>query len=335
MSISKELNLAKLAMSNAGKALGAKNFDQAATLYGEAAGHYLNAGGNETNNHIARLNQGSALVSGDREVEALAILDKLQTDGFAVGELTDNFYAAHYNLGLKQIAAAPADLTAVIQSFTSAKTYKETVEVCYRLGDALLQNRDFAAAEIEFKNLLDKGLAPAEFSASLKLNTCCQLISSQAQQGKVLDYNILVDAKNTFDAIDPADQNAYKADADFIVLRLANKYFIDGEVVKAVAVLNSLEALIPGTLETNLKSLEGLALHINENGDHKGAVHFLLGITEAYANSPEAPVSEIAEHARSQADTIVTQDARPGSENLSDHILGNTYTHAEIDTYFA
>jgi hypothetical protein len=331
MSISKELNLAKLAMSNAGKALGAKNFDQAATLYGEAAGHYLNAGGNETNNHIARLNQGSALVSGDREVEALAILDKLQTDGYGVDELTDNLYAAHYNLGLKQ---RTTDLTEAIKNFTAAKTYKETVEVCYRLGDALLQNGEFAEAEIEFTNLLGK-LAPAEFPASLKLNTYCQLISSQAKQGKVLDYDILVDAKNTFDAIDLADQNASKADADFIVLRLAEKYFIDGEVAKAAAVLDSLEAAIPGTLVTNLKSLEGLALHANGNGDHKGAVHFLLGITEAYANSAEAPVSEIAEHARSQADTIVTQDARPGSEDLSDHILGNTYTHAEIDTYFA
>jgi hypothetical protein len=342
MSISKELNLAKLAMMNAGKELADKNFDKAATLYGEAANHYLKAGGNEKNNHIARLNQGSALVSGDREVEALAILKPLETDGFAGGELTNNLYAAHYNLGLKQIAAAPVDLTEAIQSFTAAKTYKETVDVCYRLGDALLKHGEFAEAEIEFTNLLGKGLAPAAFPASLKLNTSCQLISSQAQQGKALDDDTLLDAKNTFDAIDPADQNASKADADFIVLRLAEKYFIGGEVAKAVAVLDSLEAAIPGTLETNLTALKELGLYKHTAGNSKEAVKFLLGLTKAYANSAEAPVSEIAEHAKSQADDIVINVSNPDADTVSSNILNTDFTDlgaigaldAMINTYF-
>lgn len=338
MSIYKELNSAKQAMGEAKTAEKTGDFGKAAALYNKAANHY-GAGGRQDNKHIALLNQGSALVSANDEAAAIVIFQQLETDGFTDPALARNLYAAHYNLGLKKVAT---DVSAAIASFTAAKIYNSTVDTCYRLADVLLKNGKFANAETEFAALLSKAPAPAEFSLALKLNTYCLLMRSQTEQGKAVDEATLLAAKDAFNAMASADKVAHKDEADYIIQRLAAKYFSEGKSADAKKVLKEEEDAIAGTEKPNLEALEKLALHTHKNGDSKGAVHFLLNIAEAFYSSTEPALSGIAAHAIGQAEAIVTNYNKPNASDVSQHIFDNAFTdlkaigalHAEIDAYF-
>jgi tetratricopeptide (TPR) repeat protein len=306
--MSKENNAARLAMIKADKEFKNDNFNASADLYAEAATNYK-AAGNNPNYQIALLNQG----------------------------------AAYYHLGLQQIDSR--NLNEAIISFAAAKTNNDTAATRYQLGNALLLNGDFAEAQKEFSDLLDKNFPEDQFSLELQLNSYCQLISSQEKQRNSVDKKTLLDAQEVLKTIpnwQASDDR--KAEAHFIFVRLTAKYLNDKQYEEASKLLKEVEVISPEVTQDSLKELEQFALHKNNDGDKKEALHMLWFIAENF-NTP--PNENIAERSKAEATAIVDSLGTAIADSLGKvrnveptelitKILGvGGCHHDDIDDYFA
>jgi tetratricopeptide (TPR) repeat protein len=340
--MSKENNAARLAMIKADKEFKDGNFNDSATLYAEAAINYK-AARNNANYQIALTNQGAALIEAGTFEECIEVLKAAVDAGLNSPELKTNLASAYYNLGRQQ--SGPLSLDEAITNFTEAKKYQVTAETCYQLGNALLLNGEFPKAQKEFTDLLDKNLPEDQFSLELKLNSYCQLISSQEKQGNPVDKNTLLDAQKVLkNILNWQASDEHKAEAHFISVRLTSEHLKAGEYNEALALLNEEEAAIPGIMEDSLKELEQFALHKNNDGDKKEALHMLWFIAENF-NTP--PNEDIAERSKAEATAIVDSLGTAIVDSLGKvrsveptelitKILGvGGCHHDDIDAYFA
>ena len=307
-----------------------------ATNYADAAQRFANAAEAYTKANIvddiqlSYLNQGASCIAAGQLDDAILSLKAAQNAGLNSPELTQNFVAAYYNLGMRDKVSG--NLDSAIASFTQAQDHDGTyVAAIYQLAITHMLKGDHEPAELLFTNLLGAKSPDTKFSTELQLNSYCKLIECKLAQKKEVDEVTLKDASTIFTNLSADEHVKHKEEASFVYSRLVAKYLEQKDEENAKSALETVEKLIPGIAHDIAISLENYALLQHTNNDTRVAMHMLLTLAHFL------PRDEIVENIKQDlSDIAELLDGEP-AEEFSIAVLGNisACTHDQINDLLA